>query len=144
MQKELRESAAGSPGGDMTGVPERGATRRYYQHVNRYSASFALASDVAMLTIGGDLKRKELLSARLGDVLSYLYLTSMVLKHYQDQESPQDDLPLVEWSCRTLLYRAQEQFHGLLRNFPNRWFARLLRFLIFLLYLLYNHQYKLL
>ena len=115
----------------FTGVPKRGATRRYYQHVNRYSASFALASDVAMLTIGGDLKRKELLSARLGDILSYLYLTSMVLKHYQDQGSPQDDLPIVEWSCRTLLYRAQEQFHGLLRNFPNRWFARLLRFLIF-------------
>ena len=115
----------------FTGVPKRGATRRYYQHVNRYSASFALASDVAMLTIGGDLKRKELLSARLGDILSYLYLTSMVLKHYQDQGSPQDDLPIVEWSCRTLLYRAQEQFHGLLRNFPNRWFARLLRFFIF-------------
>ncbi|MED5534933.1 MAG: acyl-CoA dehydrogenase [Pseudomonadota bacterium] len=115
----------------FTGVPERGATRRYYQHVNRYSASFALASDIAMLTMGGDLKRKELLSARLGDILSYLYLTSMVLKHYQDQGSPQDDLPLVEWSCRTLLYRAQEQFHGLLRNFPNRWFARLLRLFIF-------------
>jgi acyl-CoA dehydrogenase len=81
--------------------------------------------------MGGDLKRKELLSARLGDILSYLYLTSMVLKHYRDQGNPQDDLPLVEWSCRTLLYRAQEQFHGLLRNFPNRWFARLLRFLIF-------------
>ncbi len=115
----------------FTDVPVRGPTRRYYQHINRYSASFALASDAAMLTLGGGLKRKELLSARLGDILSYLYLASMVLKHYQDQGRPAADLPLVEWSCRTLLYRAQEQLHGLLRNFPNRWVARGLRLLIF-------------
>lgn len=115
----------------FTDVPARGPTRRYYQHINRYSASFALAADAAMLTLGGTLKRKELLSARLGDILSYLYLASMVLKHYQDQGRPAADLPLVEWSCRTLLYRAQEQLHGLLRNFPNRWVARVLRLLVF-------------
>jgi acyl-CoA dehydrogenase len=63
--------------------------------------------------------------------LSYLYLASMVLKHYQDQGEPPEDLPLVEWSCRTLLYKTQEQFHGLLRNFPNRWVAGILRFFIF-------------
>jgi acyl-CoA dehydrogenase len=112
-------------------VPAGGPTRRYYQHVSRYSASFALAADAAMLALGGQLKRKELLSARLGDVLSYLYLTSMVLKHYRDQGEPIEDLPLVEWCCRTLLYRAQEQMHGLLRNFPNRWVSALLRFAIF-------------
>ena len=108
-----------------------GPTRRYYQHINRYSASFALITDAAMFTLGGELKRRELLSARLGDILSYLYLASMVLKHYQDQGEPPEDLPLVEWSCRTLLYKTQEQFHGLLRNFPNRWVAAILRFFIF-------------
>ena len=115
----------------FTDVPVRGPTRPYYQHINRYSAAFALASDAAMLSMGGALKRKELLSARLGDVLSYLYLASMVLKHYQDQGRPAADLPLVQWCCRTLLYRAQEQLHGLLRNFPNRWVAWGLRMLIF-------------
>jgi acyl-CoA dehydrogenase len=115
----------------FTEVPETGATRRYYQHINRYSASFALITDAAMFTLGGELKRRELLSARLGDILSYLYLASMVLKHYQDQGEPAEDLPLVEWSCRTLLYKTQEQFHGLLRNFPNRWVAAILRFFIF-------------
>jgi acyl-CoA dehydrogenase len=84
-----------------------------------------------MLVIGGDLKRKEKLSARLGDVFSYIYLASMVLKHHRDNGSPADELPLLEWSCRTLLYRAQEQLHGLLRNFPNRMVASLLRFFIF-------------
>ena len=115
----------------FTSVPTAGATRRYYQHVNRYSASFALAADTAMLVLGGALKRQELLSARLGDVLSHTYLASMVLKHYRDQGEPPADLPLVEWACRMLLYRAQEQLHGFLRNFPNRWIAGILRFLIF-------------
>jgi acyl-CoA dehydrogenase len=115
----------------FTDVPVGGPTRRYYQHINRYSASFALITDAAMLTLGGELKRRELISARLGDILSYLYLASMVLKHYQDQGEPAEDLPLVVWSCRTLLYKTQEQFHALLRNFPNRWVAALLRFFIF-------------
>jgi acyl-CoA dehydrogenase len=115
----------------FTEVPERGPTRRYYQHIARFSAAFAIASDAAMLTLGGNLKRQELLSARLGDVLSYLYLASMVLKHFRDQGEPSDDLPFVEWSCRSLLYRAQEQLHSLLRNFPNRPAAAVLRMLIF-------------
>ena len=115
----------------FTEVPAVGPPRRYYQHINRYSASFALITDAAMFTLGGELKRRELLSARLGDILSYLYLASMVLKHYQDEGEPPEDLPLVEWSCRTLLYKTQEQFHGLLRNFPNRWIAALLRLCIF-------------
>jgi acyl-CoA dehydrogenase len=108
-----------------------GPTRRYYQHVNRFSAAFALCADVAMLTLGGRLKRKELLSARLGDVFSAMYLASMVLKHYENQQRPAADLPLVEWSCRTLLYHAQEQLHGFLRNLPNRWVALGLRALVF-------------
>ena len=115
----------------FAGAPTAGTTRHYYQQINRYSASFALATDAAMLTLGGSLKRQELLSARLGDILSYLYLSSMVLKHYQDQGRPEADLPLVEWCCRALLYRTQEQLHGLLRNLPNQWVARALRIFIF-------------
>ncbi len=112
-------------------VPDRGPTRRYYQHVVRFSASFALAVDVAMLALGGYLKKKESLSARLGDVLSSMYLASMVLKHYNDEDQPPDDLPIVEWACRHLLYHAQEQLHGFLRNFPNRFLAGLMRSFIF-------------
>ena len=84
-----------------------------------------------MLTLGGYLKPKEHLSARLGDVLSSLYMASMVLKHYENQGRPEADLPLVEWSLRSLLYQSQEQLHGFLRNFPNRWMAALMRFVIF-------------
>jgi acyl-CoA dehydrogenase len=112
-------------------VPDRGPTRRYYQHVVRFSASFALAVDVAMLTLGGYLKKKESLSARLGDVLSSMYLASMVLKRYNDEDQPPEDLPIVEWACRHLLYHAQEQLHGFLRNFPNRFLAGAMRLAIF-------------
>jgi len=112
-------------------TPTRGPTRRYYQHIGRFSAAFALVSDTAMLTLGGALKKREMLSARLGDILSNLYLASMVLKHFENQGRREADLPLVEWSCRFLLYRAQEQLHGFLRNFPVRPVAWLLRLVVF-------------
>ncbi len=112
-------------------VPLNTPTRRYYQNINRYSAAFALASDFAMLTLGGTLKKRELLSARLGDVLSSIYLASCVLKHFENQGRRATDLPLVEWSVRTLMYGAQEALHAFLRNLPNRWVAALLRTLIF-------------
>ncbi|MGI9237951.1 MAG: acyl-CoA dehydrogenase [Woeseiaceae bacterium] len=112
-------------------VPLNTPTRRYYQNINRYSAAFALASDFAMLTLGGALKKRELLSARLGDVLSSMYLASTVLKHFENQGRRATDLPLVEWSVRTLMYQAQESLHAFLRNFPNRPIAALLRFFIF-------------
>ena len=112
-------------------VPLNTPTRRYYQNINRYSAAFALASDFAMLTLGGTLKKRELLSARLGDVLSSMYLASCVLKHFENQGRRATDLPLVEWSVRTLMYRAQEALHAFLRNLPNRWAAAFLRMFIF-------------
>jgi acyl-CoA dehydrogenase len=112
-------------------VPETGATQRYFQHINRFSASFAFATDVAMLSLGGYLKKKESLSARLGDVLSCMYLASMVLKHYHNQGEQEEDLPMVEWACRSLLYKAQEQLHSFLRNFPVRWLSAFMRLFIF-------------
>ena len=112
-------------------VPLNTPTRRYYQNINRYSAAFALSSDFAMLTLGGELKKKELLSARLGDILSSMYLASCVLKNFENQGRRAADLPLVEWSVRTLMYQAQESLHAFLLNFPNRWVAWFLRFFIF-------------
>jgi acyl-CoA dehydrogenase len=115
----------------FTHAPVEDSTARYYQHIVRFSASFAFAVDVAMLTLGGYLKKKESLSARLGDVLSCMYLASMVLKHHENQGRQEEDLPIVEWACRNLLYHAQEQLHGFLRNFPNRLLAGAMRTLIF-------------
>ncbi|MBM4209127.1 MAG: acyl-CoA dehydrogenase [Gammaproteobacteria bacterium] len=115
----------------FTAAPVDGPVARYYQHIVRFSASFAFAVDVAMLSLGGYLKKKENLSSRLGDVLSCMYLASMVLKHYENQGRRPEDLPIVEWACRNLLYKAQEQLHGFLRNFPNRFLGGVVRLLIF-------------
>ena len=107
------------------------AVRRWYRGVNRLSAAFALVADSAMLTMQASLKRREMISGRLGDLLSMIYLASMVLKHYEDEQCPEEDLPLVEWSCRYLLHAYQEAMHEVLQNLPNRPAAFLLRLLVF-------------
>ena len=81
--------------------------------------------------MGSDLKRKESISGRLGDILSYLYLLSAVLKHYHDQGENKDDLPVVRYACEFCLFEIQERFDEILKNFPNRWLAAVLRVLIF-------------
>ncbi|GAB4122609.1 MAG: acyl-CoA dehydrogenase [Sideroxydans sp.] len=117
--------------GHLIAVPSEAPTRRYYQLLTRYAASFAFASDIAMLSLGGALKRREKLSARLGDVLSQLYIGSAILKKFEDDGRPQEDRPLLDWAMQDALYRIQVAFDGVLQNFPNRFFALLLRALIF-------------
>jgi acyl-CoA dehydrogenase len=103
----------------------------YYRQLTRFSTAFALAADVSMLILGGSLKRKEKLSARLGDILSMLYLCSATLKRFEDDGRPDSDLPLLHWSIQDALYRMQLAFYGLLDNFPNRIMSWKLRLLIF-------------
>src|SRR5205807_1890509 len=66
-------------------------TRRYYQHLTRISAALAYVADVSMLVLGGSLKRRERISARLGDVLSMLYLASAALKRFEDEGRQEAD-----------------------------------------------------
>jgi acyl-CoA dehydrogenase len=121
----------GLTGARLVLAPGDQATRRYYQQLTRLSSAFAWAADVSMFVLGGALKRRERLSARLGDVLSQLYLASTVLKRYQDDGSPVEDLPLLHWALQDALHRVQEAFYGLFENLPNRWVARALRLTIF-------------
>ena len=101
-------------------VPRDGApeTRHYYRFASRMAAAFAFLADVSMLAMGGALKRKEKISGRLGDVLSMLYLVSATLKHYEDQGRHKEDIPLIRWVVRDLLYHAQEAIDQILSNFP--------------------------
>lgn len=112
-------------------APVKDKSRRYYQILTRYSAALALFSDIAMFTLGGSLKRREKISARLGDVLSNLYLGSGVLKRFQNEGAHSEDMPLVSWASRDLIYQSQEALHNLLRNFPRHILAKILRFVIF-------------
>jgi len=120
----------GLTGGRLARVPG-GPAHRYFQAASRFSAAFALVSDVALLTLGGGLKRKEKLSGRMADILANLYLISAALKQFEDRGRPSGDLPLLRWSCETCLQKIEESFDGLFRNLPSRPAAWLLRRLVF-------------
>ncbi len=121
----------GLTGGRLVRAPVKDRSRRYYKQFARMSAAFAFAADVAMLVLGGSLKRREKLSGRLADVLSYLYLGSACLKRFQDQGRPEADLPLLQWTCENALDQIQQAMNGFLSNFPNRAAAMIMRALIF-------------
>ncbi len=109
----------------------RNPARRYFQQLTRMSAAFAFVSDVSMLVLGGSLKRREKLSGRLADVLSWLYLASAALKRYEDQGRPAEDLPLLQWVCEHALHEIQRGLSGLFKNFPSRPAAWLMRVVVF-------------
>ncbi|WP_107760238.1 acyl-CoA dehydrogenase FadE [Dickeya sp. Secpp 1600] len=127
----MRSLWLGLTNGRTSRAPVSDATRRYYQRLNRLSANLALLADVSMGVLGGSLKRRERLSARLGDVLSQLYLASATLKRYDEEGRQQADLPLVHWGVQDCLHQAEQAMTELLRNFPNRLVAGLLRAVIF-------------
>lgn len=128
----------GVTGARLTLVPIDGPARRYCRQLTRMSAAFAFVSDVALVALGGALKRREKLSGRLADALSHLYLASAVIKRFEDQGRPSADVPLLTWACDDALHTIQRSIGGLLRNFPNRPLAWLTRAVVFPLGLPYR------
>jgi acyl-CoA dehydrogenase len=106
-------------------------TRRYYRLMTRYASAFAHVADLSMMLLGGDLKRKEKMSARLGDCLSYLYMGSAILKYFECGGKQADEEAVMAWAMQDVLYRLQSALQGILQNFPNRWVAGYLRAWIF-------------
>ncbi|ACS84730.1 acyl-CoA dehydrogenase FadE [Musicola paradisiaca] len=127
----LRSLWLGVTNGRTSASPVNDATRRYYQRLNRLSANLALLADVSMAVLGGGLKRRERLSARLGDILSQLYLASATLKRYDEEGRQSADLPLVRWGVQDALHQADQAIDALLANYPNRLLARVLRVMVF-------------
>jgi len=128
---KVRSLWLGLTRGLTSSTPTSDVTRRYYQHINRLSANLALLSDVSMAVLGGSLKRRERISARLGDILSQMYLASAVLKRYDDEGRQEADLPLVHWGVQDALWQAEQAMDDLLKNFPNRFVAGALSLAIF-------------
>lgn len=112
-------------------IAPKGNMKRFYQHLSRFSAALALVADIAMMVLGGNLKRKESLSARLADVFSMLYLGSAVLKKYEQNQCLGEEKAVTVWSLTYLLFNAQHQLQAVISNFPNAWIRRLLQGLIF-------------
>jgi acyl-CoA dehydrogenase len=127
----VRSVWLGLTGARLLMPPGAPQTRRYYQRLTRMSAAFALCSDFSMLVLGGSLKRREKLSGRLADALSQMYLVSAMLKRFEDQGRQVTDLPLLRWACDEALYTLQQSLDELMRNFPSRPVAWLMRLLVF-------------
>ncbi|WP_101759496.1 acyl-CoA dehydrogenase [Oceanicoccus sp. KOV_DT_Chl] len=107
-----------------------GSLKRHYQQISRYSAVLTFISEVALITLGGALKRKEYLSARLGDVLSELYLLSCVMKNFEDDGRPASDRPLIDWLLAAGLNKIEQQLDQVISNFPSRPVAWLMKLII--------------
>lgn len=112
-------------------VPGDAVAQPYFRALNRIAAAFAVLADLSMMLLGGELKRRERLSARLGDVLSYLYLGSAALKQYHDLGHPADQRLLLRWSMEECLGQAENALQEILANFPNRALGILLHLLVF-------------
>ncbi|MDX1900824.1 MAG: acyl-CoA dehydrogenase [Gammaproteobacteria bacterium] len=127
----VRNLWCGLTGGRLLRSPVKGVTASYYRQLTRMSTALAWLSDVTMMMLGGELKRRERLSARLGDMLSQLYLSSAVLKYFNDQGQPESDVIYVKWCLETALARIQNACDALLDNFPNKRLGRFLHDCIF-------------
>lgn len=105
--------------------------KHYYQGINCISASFAFMVDVTMALLGNRMKRLEKISGRLGDVHSMMFMTTAVLKHFNQTKQRNSDRHFVDWSCQLLLCQAETALDSLLRNYPNRWVATACRWIVF-------------
>jgi acyl-CoA dehydrogenase len=119
-------ATAGAGGPALT--PE---SRALLGRVERLSADFALCSDVAMATLGGALKRREMLSGRLADALAWLYLATASVHRLVAAGEPEEERAAARWAAEHALERCQLALVGVLDNLPSRSAALLLRVLCF-------------
>nr|MBX2824087.1 acyl-CoA dehydrogenase [Gammaproteobacteria bacterium] len=131
VQNGARSLLHGLTKGRLVKAPVTGHQAKYYRRLSRMSAAYAFLADFAMLFLGGGLKRKEMLSGRFADGLTYMYMASSVLKRYEDTGCPDEDRALMEWSVRHCLFNVQVALDQILRNFPNTFVGLLLRGIVF-------------
>lgn len=105
--------------------------KRYQRQLTRMSTALALFADTSLILLGGSLKKRERISARLGDIMSQLYIASAVIKYFNDNYSPTTDIDAVCWSIQQCLYKIQLAFNELIENYPVRIVGKLLGFIIF-------------
>ena len=126
-----RAFSLGLSGGRLASSPVSGYEARHYQDIARFSAGFALISDIALATLGGALKRKEYLSGRLSDAFAWMFMATATLKYFHDQGRPANQRALLDWTCAHALKQVESALLGVLANLPNRFAAAVAKFLTF-------------
>jgi acyl-CoA dehydrogenase len=127
----VRSLMLGLSRGTATRPPVKGPTSRYFQQMTRMTAAFCFVSDLVLITLGGSFKFREQLSGRLADALIHLYLGSAVLKRFEDDGRPEEDLPLLTWAMDDSLFTIQESLKGVLQNFPIGGIGKAIKWIIF-------------
>ena len=123
----VRTLVLGLTAARIASVPAKCEFKNYYRQISRMSAAFAFVADAVLLILGGELKRRERLSARFGDILSHLYLASAVLKRFEDDGANEEDRVFAEWAIQDSLYIVQQRLESILQNFPSKLLGRVLK-----------------
>jgi acyl-CoA dehydrogenase len=122
--------------GRMASSPVSGPAAKYWRKLAWASASFAFLADIALIGLGGNLKRKEKITGRFADIFSWLYLSAATLRRFEAEGQRKEDLPYLIWSLQYGLGRIQKAFDGLYKNFdvpvvgvffkgPAAWWSRI-------------------
>ena len=112
-------------------VPRLGDIRPCYRQLARFSAAFALLTDVTLLSVGGGLKARQRLSGRMADCLVQLYYASAIIKQWHEEGYPPDQRPLVEWGLKTCLRDLQASMREAIIQFPVKLLRWPLRLIVF-------------
>lgn len=102
--------------GYLARAPVSGPAAPYYRKLAWASASFALLADLAMASLGGDLKRKEKITGRFADILSWMYLGNATLARFEHEGRRKEDEPFMRWAMEYALFQIQQAFDGLYEN----------------------------
>lgn len=127
----FRAFGYGITGSHLADTPIKGRVGQYYKRLSQMSAAFAVVSDITLMILGGAFKRKEKLSGRFADAMSYMFYASAVLKKFEDDGRPRGDLPLLEWSAKYCLDQVQIALDEILRNYPIKSLGLILRWTVF-------------
>ena len=115
--------------GAKSSLPE---VREYEKAAHKLSAKLAVYADFSLLVLGGKLKQAEMLSARLGDVMSFLYAAMASIKYYEQKVASSEReqaAPYFHYATRFALQSAEEALHKFLDNFPASGTRKFMRFI---------------
>ena len=91
-------------------------TKIHYRRLQWASATFAILADVAMGTLGGQLKMKEKITGRFADIFSNMYMSTAVLRRFMEEGQKEEDLPFVQFFLKQSMFDIQKSFEGLFDN----------------------------
>ena len=126
-----RAIVLGISGGRLSRAGQGKTLNKHYRQMERFAAAFAATADVVLVSLGGDLKRREMLSARLGDVHSQLVIASALLKFHHSQPHSDAATAHADYALQRCFAAAQQALNALYANFPAPGLGPVLKHLFF-------------